>query len=191
MTRGTWRYRAACKIAAFFTALWYGLTQRAYLLFSPNTPVGAASSFLEIATRLSFGQQYRPDRMAGAMTHPACVQWKVDDESRVGDCEDHMGFWTVAAHRGKLVEKTYMGIAMFRGSKNVLEGHVVCLLRTAAGLAWADYGTPSPTTPTTWVTWAHEVASAYGSRLTFAYAVETWVDEHDTVRFKHCIPYAG
>lgn len=163
---------------AFWTRVWFMITQ-----FFTQFGGRALPKFIvpnEIVQKLDFGSRYRSDRRAGAMTHPKKVQTRLDAGEKLGDCEDHMGYWVHALIDSALAEEVYAGLLYYlRDGKK--EGHLVTVFKRAGEWFWADYANPqSLETRDGWVPAALHV---YGDSLRGAALYRASLSANGSVRF--------
>jgi hypothetical protein len=145
---------------AFWTRVWFGITQFFTKFGGHALPKFTVPN--EIVQKLDFGSRYRSDRRAGAMTHPKKVQKRLDAGAKLGDCEDHMGYWVHGLINSGLADEVHAGlIYYFRDGKR--EGHFVTVFRRANEWFWADYANPQSLERRD--DWVNAVLRIYGDKL--------------------------
>lgn len=179
---------ARLRFIAFGTRVWYGITQ-AFTGIRGGAPVQVASSIAEILIRVAYGQKYRYDRPAGAMVHPRVVQKRLNDGSvKIGDCEDHAGYWIASLLLSDLADRCYLG-SIYYENKGEKEGHAVCVFEKNGEWFWVDYNSPSILT--TRDSWVSSVLAIYGDKLRGAILFDATLSEHQKVRFGAAQTYPG
>ena len=175
--------------STFWLRVWWRMSQFFTGLKARGVLVPPAWSYNDVVRDVLNGSRYRKDRPAGALTHPSLFYKRVLAQGKLGDCEDHGGFWLmrllVAAEKLKVNPSlsypntrnhalcTVTGI----DAKGKRQGHAFAVFDEVQGngtddvQCWADYGMPrrenmdAPHDP--WW-WAHEVAASYGWKLVHA-----------------------
>ena len=169
---------------SFWLRVWYGITQfftgftqaRLIPVLHPN----------EIIERLGFGNRYRPDRRAGAMTHPRRVQARLNAGERAGDCEDHAGYWIAQLLHWKHASEAYMGTIYYTAS-GVEEAHAIVVFRVNGDYFWADYDYPAFLKDRD--DWVEAVLAVYGDTLRGAFLWRASLSAEDKVRFHEPVYY--
>lgn len=145
---------------AFWTRVWFAITQYFTKFGGHALPKFTVPN--EIVQRLDFGSRYRSDRRAGAMTHPKKVQKRLDEGHKLGDCEDHMGYWVHALIDSALAEEVHSGLIYYvRDGKK--EGHSVTVFLRAGEWFWGDYANPQSLEHRD--DWVNAVLKVYGDTL--------------------------
>lgn len=163
---------------AFGTRLWYGLTQ--FFTGFGGVKLRTFAVPNEIVADLDHGQRYRADRRAGAMTHPRKVQARINAGQKLGDCEDHAGYWIAALLESGLATEVYMGsIFYLDGGKK--EGHAVTVFKRDGEYFWADYAQPQMIA--TRDAWVAHVLTVYGDTLRGAYLFKATLGARGQVKF--------
>ncbi len=155
-----------------YRAFWYRIVQWFSGVFAWKHPVKPVASVSEIPERLSWGQNYKADRRGSdRFYHPRRIQLRIDKDVRIGDCEDHAGYWIACLLKSGLAKRAWLGAVFF--VRDGIQGHAVCLYEDRAGqFWWCDYGMPRPFTPQAdthgdvdgvGYAWAPEVARAFGA----------------------------
>lgn len=126
-----------------YRVFWYRIVQWFSGLFAWRHHVKPVSAISEIPERLSWGQRYKADRKGGdRFYHPRRVQMRIDRDVRVGDCEDHAGYWIACLLKSGLARRAWLGAVFF--VRNGVEGHAVCIFEDHDGkFWWCDYGMPN------------------------------------------------
>lgn len=155
-----------------YRAFWYRVVQWFSGIFAWKHHVKPVSEISEIPERLKWGGLYKADRKGGdRFYHPRRVQKRIDDGVRIGDCEDHAGYWIACLLKSGLAKRAWLGAVFF--VRNGVEGHAICIYEDHAGkFWWCDYGMPRPFTPEAdslgdvdgvGYAWAPEVARMFGA----------------------------
>lgn len=125
----------------------------------------------EIPEAFEFGRKYRYDQLFGSksdhLTHPARLQWRLDNNFEFGDCDDHAIYWCATLLKSKLAKRVwfahYSMKRMTEENNFHREGHAVCVFEGLDGeLYWADYRKPKKITNIS--EFMHESARAYRSQ---------------------------
>jgi hypothetical protein len=138
-------------------------------------PVKTFASTEDIASALSYGKTWRSDPLKGLFDyvyHPTSVQKHIDNNTSVGDCDDHAIYWCAALLKSGLAEKVWISFYQMEKPNKKIGGHVVCVYRDHDGnYFWADYKKPKQ------ITHIHQwyIQSARQRRATPLYAAMTEV----------------
>lgn len=154
-------------LMAFFTRLWYAFTQ--FFTGFGGARIPHYANIGEIVDVLDGGRLYRKDRKAGALRHPDKVQARLNRRIRIGDCEDHSGYWCKSLRESLLSFELYMGHIYYIRRDGTKGAHAVTLYRSPRtdDYYWCDYGVPQLLTSLD--AWPEAVLRVYGKRLRGAF----------------------
>lgn len=135
----------------FFAKIYYMITL--YLSkYKEKSIVKVYYSFIEIKNALMSGQKYVPDYFFGKITdyllHPGVVQYRIDNNKLIGDCDEHAIYWCTAIKKSKLAKRVWFAYFSFKKKDKstqqyVYNAHAVCVFKGLNNkLYWCDYGMP-------------------------------------------------
>lgn len=160
-------------LMAFFTRLWYAFSQ--FFTGFGGARIPHYENVGGIAAVFLGGRLYRKDRRAGALTHPNKVQARLNRGVRIGDCEDHAGYWCKSLRESLLSFELYMGHLYYVERDGTNAAHAVAVYRKpdTADYYWCDYGVPRLLTSRD--AWPEAVLPVYGQKLrgAFMFRVDT------------------
>lgn len=167
--------------SAWWLLIWWRVTQFVSSFRAIPLPT-SVRNLTYISKMLGEGSLYRPDRPLAGMWNPGYVWARATNDQRVGDCEDHAGFWVAMLIRaafdseGRMLESIAIGTVWGLDANGKHVGHAVALFgfRDHHGVLteyWADYGLPQPAVIKSW-DWAKEIARRYGWTYQAAYILE-------------------
>lgn len=159
-------------IMALAAKVWFAFTQ--FFTGFGGAPLPHFANVGQIVEALSRGARYRPDRRAGALTHPCKVQARINRGVRIGDCEDHAGYWCKGLRDSLLSFEVYMGHIYYVRSDGTKGAHAVTLYRrpTSDEYFWCDYQIPQRLTSLE--AWPEAVLRVYGKEFRGAFMFRTY-----------------
>ena len=164
---------------SFWTRIWYGLTQ--YFTHFKGTRLPRFTDPNEISQLMQRGNRYRPDRRAGAMTHPKKVNRRIEAGELIGDCEDHAGVWIHGIITSGLADEVYMGHVFYTKDNGKKEGHAVAVYLRNGEWFWADYYNPTRVAHRD--DWVPSVLKSMGGTLRGGYLQRATLGRTGNVRF--------
>lgn len=161
-------------IMAIYARLWFAFTQ--FFTGFGGAPLPHYDNVGKIVEALRGGSLYRADRKAGALRHPNKVQARLNRGVRIGDCEDHAGYWCKSLRSSLLSFEMYMGHIYYVREDGTKGAHALTVYRrpTTDAYYWCDYHLPQLLTSLD--AWPEAVLRVYGKTLRGAFMFRVYPD---------------
>lgn len=172
---------------AFFWSIWYSFWVKVTNPSKGKAVLPTFKSTNEIIEALGFGEDYVKDPLNGAldiMYHPREIQDRINNDEKVGDCDDHAIYWAACLLKADIAKDAWIGTIYYKREDGSFGGHAVCVFEDYSGqLFWSDYR--MPVAVASHEEWTHQIGNErYGVKAVASALVPVIsLDKDDTPKF--------